>query len=355
MKINRLYQKGFSIIELMIATFIGLIVSYSIMEVYLAQSALYKTANSQSLIQSAENAIANLVTPIIRGSGFTGCGTYSIALSNLNPGGPPPLGNLSTAPTMIMGYSGGTGSITINSLNTANDTSLGDWSPALDASFTGLIEKGNDVVVVFGAATGTIPLSVQTIANNSNSFNLQSTQGITISAGQYASISDCLKTSVFQITNAAGTTITHNVGVGSLQNSSSTFAVNYAPGCQFTLLQQIAFFVGQGQGGQSSLMEATLVGNAWTVQPLVPGVELMKVQYGIGTNGVITQYVSANAVPNWANVYSIRMGFLLEGQLGSGNTKTTQYQVLDTQVTVPADNRIRHVYELTIKLRNALT
>jgi type IV pilus assembly protein PilW len=119
-------------------------------------------------------------------------------------------------------------------------------------------------------------------------------------------------------------------------------------------MQQTAFFVGQGQGGQSSLMRARLVGNSWTIEPLVPGVQIMKIQYGIGSNGVANRYVSANAVTDWSQVYSLRLGFLIEGQQGSGTLSTNQYTVLDTLITVPADNRMRHVFEMTINLRNAI-
>lgn len=354
MKNRSVFQKGFSIVELMITTFIGLIVSYAIMEIYLAQSQIYKTSTSQGFTQSAENAITNLVTPIIRSSGFTGCGTTAIALSNLNPGGSPPIGTLSTTPSMIMGYSGGIGNIAIAQLNSSNDSVAGDWTPTLDSTLVGNVEKGNDVVVFLGGGVGASPIPVTTISSGSNTFTIQSLPS-SVTAGQFAALSDCLKTTVFKITGVSGSTITHNAGSGALQNVSSTFSLNYQPGTQFLQLQQTAFFVGQGQGGQSSLMIATLSGNAWTIQPLIPGIDIMKVQYGIGTGGNITQYVPASAVPNWGQVYAVRLGFLIEGQPGSSNTGTTQFTVLDSQVTVPSDTRLRHVFEITVNLRNALS
>lgn len=351
---STIYQKGFSIVELMIATFIGLIVSIAIMQVYLAQSQIYKTSTSQGLTQSAENAIYNLVTPIIRSAGFTGCGTIATALSSLNPGGSPPLGTLSTTPSMIMGYSGGAGNITITQLNSNNDNSASSWSPALDSTLVGQVQKGNDVLVVLGGNPWTTPIAITTIEIGSSSFDIQSTPS-TLVTGQYGAVSDCLKTTVFQITGISGTTISHNAGSGSLQNASSTFTVNYQNGSQFLPLQQTAFFVGKGQGGQSALMKATLSGGIWTVQPLVSGINIMKVQFGIGAGGNITQYVPASSVTSWGQVYSVRIGFLIEGQPGSSTSGITQYTVLDSQVTVPSDTRLRHVYEITVNLRNALS
>jgi type IV pilus assembly protein PilW len=117
----RASQHGFSLIELMIATLLGLIISYAVIEVYLTQSQFYKTSNSQSLILSTENAIINLVTPPIRYAGFLGCGTALTAISNLNTGAPDPLGAFNTTPAMIMGYNGRGASFTFTQTNPAND------------------------------------------------------------------------------------------------------------------------------------------------------------------------------------------------------------------------------------------
>lgn len=352
----KIKQNGFSLVELMVATAIGLIISYAVLQIYLAQSQLYKASSSQDLIQSSENAIANLITPIIRSAGFTGCGNISTAVSNLNAGGPSPLGTLNTNPTMIMGYSGGGATYTITQDNPANSGNANNWTPALDATLVGNVQPGNDVLIIFGAVPGSYPIGISVIDPNSSSMTVQSTSGANINTGQFGAVSDCVKTTVFQVTGVSPSTISHASGAGVLQNSSSTFPVNFQPGAQFVSLQQTALFIGQGHGGQSSLMKATLLGNAWTITPLIPGIELMKVQYGIGSGGVITQYVSANAVTDWSLVYSVRLGFLIQGQPGSGTkSASTSYQVLDTQVTVPVDNRLRHVFEMTINLRNALS
>jgi type IV pilus assembly protein PilW len=351
---NKNRQQGFSLIELMVATIIGLLLSYAVMEVYVAQVQIYKTTNSQDLIQNTENAIANLVTPVIRSAGFVGCAAVGTVVSNLNGGGSNPLGSLNTIPSMITGYNGGT-NINITQDNAANDTNADDWTPTLDSTLVGNVIKTSDVLVVLGAPPGSYPAGVTTIDTGSDSLTVQGTAGMTLNAGQFAAVSDCVKTSIFQITAVTGTTISHVAGSGSYGNVSDTFTMNYQIGSQFIPLQQTAFFVGQGQGGQSALMRAVLSAGAWTIQPLVPGVDVMKVQYGIGSNGAVSQYVTADAVTNWAAVYSIRLGFLIEGQIASGTLNTSQYTVLGATVTVPADNRLRHIYEITINLRNAIS
>ena len=347
------HQQGFSLIELMIATSLGLLVGYAVLETYLAQSQMYKTSKSQSLILDTENALVNLISPTVRSAGFFGCGSTTTATSNLNGGGPAPIGTFNTTPAMISGYNGSGSTYTITQLNAANDGIAGDWSPTLPASLTGLIEKGNDAFIVLGPPLGSYPIGVTLINPGTSSFSVQSTAGTSMAAGQIGAVSDCAKTMIFSITGFTTTTITHNAGAGTLDNSISTFPLSFQVGSQFIQLQQTAYFVAKGEGGDSALMQAVLSGNTWTVQPLVPGVELMKVQYGIGSNGLITQYVSANAVPDWTKVYALRLGFLIGGQLGSGSNTTTNYTILNTVVTVPGDNRLRHVFEMNIQLRNA--
>jgi type IV pilus assembly protein PilW len=344
---------GFSLVEVMVGLTLGMILSIAVLGVYLAQKNTYRTNTSQATIQNSESAIAALVTPTIRSAGFSGCTTTLQASSNLNAGGPPPLGTLATTPSMVMGYDSAAGTtITITQTNAANSTLATNWTSSLDASLTGNVESVSDVLVVLGGTAGSQPIGVTTITAGSTSIVLQNATGIV--AGQFGAVSDCLKASIFQITSVAGTTINHAAGAGALANATSALTLTYPAGSQFVPLTQTAFFVARDPGGQSALIRATLnTDGTWTMQSLIPGVDTMQVLYGIGTNGVPTQYVSAGAVTNWGQIYSIRLGFLIEGQQGSGTAPPTSYTVLGVTVNVPADNRLRHVYEMTINLRNS--
>ena len=346
-------RRGFSLVEIMIGLTLGVILSIAVIGVYLAQKNTYNTNTSQATIQNAESAIADLVTPSIRSAGFCGCTTIIQALTNLNTGGPPPLGTLDTTPSMLMGYDAAVGTtITIAQNNAANGVASNGWTPNLDASLTGNIQTSSDVLMVLGGSPGSHPVGVTTYTPGSASIVLQNATGIV--AGQFGAISDCLKASVFQVTSVAGNTINHTAGIGALANASDALSVNYAPGAQFVPLTQTAFFVAHDPSGQSALVRATLnPGGTWAIQSLAPGVETMQVLYGTGSSGVPTQYVPAGAVINWSQVYAVRLGFLLAGKPGSSTLPPTQFSVLGTIVNVPADNRLRHVYEMTINLRNS--
>lgn len=345
--------RAFSVVEVMVGLTLSMILSISVLGVYLAQKNLYKTNVSQASIQNAESAISALITPTIRAAGFGGCASLLTAISNLNAGGPAPLGTLSTNATIVMGYDAAAGTtINISEINAANSTQASDWTSGLESSLTGNVQSTSDVLIVLGATAGSQPVGVTTINSGSTSLVVQNASGIL--AGQFGAVSDCTKASVFLITSIAGTTINHAAGTGALSNATNALAVNYQVGAQFVPLTQTAFFVARDVSGQSALIRATLNQNGtWTMQSLIPGVGTMQVLYGTGTDGVPTQYVRASAVTNWAQVYSIRIGFLVEGQQGSGTLPSTQYSVLGTTVNVPNDNRLRHVYEMTINLRNS--
>ena len=368
------HRKGFSLVELMVAIAIGLVVLAGIVTVFVAQRQVYGTATAQASIQNAENAIAAMVAPAVRGAGFAGCGAFSTTGSIINSGS---LAYNFSAP--MFGYDAST---PMAGLNAANGGNAGDWTPALDSTLAGLPEAGSDVLVVGGELPGTIPVPVTNIVGNSGQLSIQSQpfpppSTATVQPGMIGAVSDCSKSIAFTIFAQAAAhsqpiVVQHNQGTGS--NKQADFAPNFPQGSQFVLMQQEAFYVGQGPGGQSALYGAVMMCGQWQSlsvlatgcsngngssasppQPLVSGVDNMQILYGIGSGGVIQQWVNASAVTNWAQVYAVRMGFLIEGPLGSAppGANQTSWPVLDATVKVPADTRLRHVYVMTLSIRNA--
>jgi type IV pilus assembly protein PilW len=387
-------QSGLSLVEMMISLGIAMFLMVIALGIFMQETGLYKTTGTQATIQSAENAISSLVAPAVRSAGFMGCASlgpnYSFSY-NLNPGVSPPLGTLGTPtpnPTTASGVFGydalisGAASPLAISENAANDAANGDWSPALDATLIPLVEQGSDVLVVLGPVPGSQPVSVVSYANNSSlqlAANISATDLSYFSGNQWVALSDCnLGTaSIFQVTNGVGVAaanplpyvvgsgaqLTNAAGVGGMMASflaPPPATVANSNFIQLIPLQQTAFFVAHGNNGQSALMMAVLgANNVWVVKPLVPGVDNMQVLYGVSLPGKssVQQYVPASVVGNWATVHSVRIGFLLDGQFGSqaqpapGSIFSTT--ILGTVVNLPADTRLRHVFEITVNVRNA--
>ncbi len=373
-------HQGFSLVELMVAIAIGLVILAGVITVFIAQRQVYGTATAQASIQNSENAIAAIVGPAVRGAGFTGCGSFATAGTIINTSAGSLPYNFSSP---LFGYDA---TASMSGLNAAGDSNTGDWSPALDSSLTGLPEAGSDVLAVGGELPGTIPVPVTNIVGNSGQLTIQSQpfaspSTATVQPGMIGAVSDCAKSISFVIFSQAGANsnnliIHHDQGSGVGSNKQAGFAPNFPQGSQFVLLQQEVFYVGQGPGGQSALYGAVMMCGQWqslavlstgcskgngnnsgasAPQPLVPGVDNMQILYGIGSGGATQEWVPASQVTNWSQVYAVRMGFLVEGPLGSAppGGNPTQWSVLGTTVTVPADTRLRHVYVMTQSIRNA--
>jgi len=291
---------GFTLIELMLSITIGLIIIAAVIGLYMAQKQIYNSSNSQAAIQNSDNAISALVIPIVRGAGFAGCGSVSAAsaplLVTLNTGAPNPLGNLNAVIGFVYGFEAAgtapTNTFAIPTLDPANDSSAGDWTPTLDTSLVGDVEPGSDVLVVLGPVAGAAPTGLTAAIVKGSLAALAVQNASAFSAGQVAAISDCGKT------------------IG-----------------------------------------------AWTVTPLIPGVDSMQVLYGVGTAGTyaVNDYVTAAQVTDWTSVYAVRISLLIEGerQSTSGHAAAgSTFNLLGTTVTVPADGILRHTEEINVNLRN---
>lgn len=94
---------------------------------------------------------------------------------------------------------------------------------------------------------------------------------------------------------------------------------------------------------------------------LVEGIDALQIQYGIGTTGNVTQYVSADRVNDWNNVLAIRIAVLANSinPVNPPPPPGRQYVLLDAPPLnfdndPDEDNRrkARQVFTTTIKLRN---
>jgi len=342
---------GFSLVELMIAIGLGLIVVAGVLVVFLAQRQVYQAASSQALIQDADNALSAIITPVIRGAGFTGCGTIGNGIRNYATGLPTSLTfNTSSA---IRGFKANVQPASLID-GAANDLTATDWTPTLDSSFisAGGVEKGSDVLVLIGATPLTSPVGVTSFNAGSITVSNAAAAGLS-NKPQMIALSDCGKSSAFQMTSLVGNVVGYAVG----PNGTPSYPI----GSQLIPLQQTAFFVARGDAGQSALFEGVMsipaggaAASAWSIQELVPGVSSMQVLYGNGINGQTTQYVAADAVTNWSAVTSVKIGFLIEGNQASSaaSTNLQTFNLFGVAVAVPEDSRLRHTYFMTVNSRN---
>lgn len=152
------------------------------------------------------------------------------------------------------------------------------------------------------------------------------------------------------------------------------------------LATSVLFIVRSDAGEPTLACTYRDAGGAWTTMALVPGVEAMQVLYGVdnvtpgaapsgATDSVPDRYLrasqlvvagdSAATLENWRRVRSLRIGLLFRGPVGGAQDRdatAVTYNVLgdgfsvsaDTlsQLTVPADGRMRQAMVFNVHLRN---
>lgn len=122
-----------------------------------------------------------------------------------------------------------------------------------------------------------------------------------------------------------------------------------------------------GTDGVPTLKRAELTGSGFTIVPLVEGIENLKLEYGIDTNGdgmpegytptpdtYNSCAAAACAVTNWRNVTAARVFILARNtEVSPGYTDSKTY-TLDSATTVGSfgDGYRRHVFNTTVKLAN---
>jgi hypothetical protein len=250
---------------------------------------------------------------------------------------------------------GGTAAI---STTPATDGAGTDWAGpggvALDALLLGKVVQGNDVLAVRQSDTQNPP--VYTTQPYTAGAVLHINQAGNLQPLQYAVISECSVSIVFQINNVdpVGLQITTN---GPLDGGGA-LGMKFDPRALISAVDMRAYYIAPGRDGDSALFDY----DEWTgaFQELVPDIENMQVLYGVTTSASsdqVTEYVTADQVVDFNQVAAVKVALLAASAPGAVAAPQPPaapvYQLLDTSVTAPLDARLRKVFETTIAVRNA--
>jgi type IV pilus assembly protein PilW len=111
-----------------------------------------------------------------------------------------------------------------------------------------------------------------------------------------------------------------------------------------------------GTDGVPTLKRAELGGGGFTIAPLVEGIENLKLEYGIDTNGdgMPDSYSpTPGTVANWRNVTSVKLYLLARNTEPSPGYTNSKTYTLDSATTVVASDAYRrHVFNTSVKLSN---
>jgi type IV pilus assembly protein PilW len=374
-------QRGFSLVELMVAIVISVVIVDAAVSLFLANRQTGNTTAAVSAVSDNGRMAMNFISQSVRSGGYMACNATN-DLREISTGNTRQVSTLVAGPTPVQysylealgGYEAAgsapnnAAAVSIATPPVAGDSTAGDWSnglglPAgLDAALVGKVTKGSDVLVVRESLPQTTPVYTKLdYATGSGTTILTLYSAGSLQAGQFAVISNCTFSTVFQIgaVNAAAQTITTT---GALNVAGGDLLWSYAAPASVTPVNMNIYFIGPGRDTDSSLWvydeSKGPPPNGFT--ELVPDVENMQVLYGVAptTPNQATQYVTAASVGDFNQVVAVKVALLLASPLNANAVQvptaaTVQnFSLLYTTIAPPLDGRLRKVFDTTITVRS---
>lgn len=338
-------ERGFTIVELMVALALSLFLLAGITYVVVNSNKNYNTTDSLSRLQENARFAMEFLARDLRRTGYVGCANDVTSVnSTLNNGamGPAfdviPVDGVDSIGTNSVWAGAGDNVVLSNTPVTGSDAIRGRYAD-FSNPITIMKEMPNESAVLF----------------------VNSGHGL--KAGDIIALTDCDSTDIMQLTNVddSGTSgkdnLVHNAG-GTLVpgNRTQKLSKMYGEGATVMKFQSFVYYIGTNANGRRALFRETPSG----AQELVEGVESMQIRYGLAdANRAPSRYsVAANTIDWDNNVVSVRIGLLMstvanteDGQYGI-DKDTGTYPVNGTNVTPPQERRLRKTFETTISLRN---
>lgn len=381
-------QKGFTLVELMVAMTISLFLLIAIALVYQTSKTGFAYANNTVRMSEDAAFAVDTLSRDIRMSSYSGCTGSSAA--NGTDGVPntaddvyiPKLTNVSAlsltgtklpnpfsqsvfnARQALVGYQD---KVTASAAATVG----GVTTPSFLGTSTSYVVKPNSpILFLSGASAKAVQINTpvaknQPIANMGNDVNKWSNSGSEI----LMLIADCKNSEIFR------TFTLQNTGV---ITSEANFVSDYTADAVVAPIESSTYFLATRTGSStSSLYRRYFNGKTASVpEEIVPNVEAITFQYGLNTTCIgsatctlpnNTPSYSADvyvkdsdaqfATMDWSRVVSVRLGLIMvtedNGQTTAASSTTDKIDWVGGQYDVPtADRRLRRAYSTTVNIRN---
>jgi type IV pilus assembly protein PilW len=371
-RLQRKAQRGFTLVEIMIALLLGLVLTGGAIQIFVSNRATYAFNEGLSRVQENGRFALDTLSYGARMAGYFGCLSASeLTLYN----------NLNSSTTLPFDFAEGitgfeyTGTepdddFAAGSANPANSGTATDWEPDLPAEIAGSVIPGSDVLVIRNVS----PAS-HTLLSPFHDANEVVAGALTTdyAVGDIGIVSNCQRASIFQITGIADSTVglipsidvTHTAA-GTPGNATAAWGSEqeYGAGAQLMRGETWVYYVGaRVGGGPPALFQRRLqttsatTTSALVAEELVESVDTMQILYGIDAepDGDLDSYVTADAVADWADVVTVRVALLMRSPEEYGTEiDDREYLVNEMRFDPFDDRRVRQVFTTTAAIRNRL-
>lgn len=347
---------GLTLVELMVSITISLIILAALSALFITSRSSYKYEEGMARVQESGRFATEFIAQDVRMAGYSGCIRKSKPVNNWV--------KASTASQYGPGLH-----LNGHTYTGTGGSNLTDWTPVLPSIFNAdEVLPYTDVITIRRGSDVTAPLAQKMTPDQTGPVVIA---GNPLNLRQYdiVLISDCERGDVFQITSPVTFSNVSNNSLGHLQdegtpgNSTNALSVMFDKNAAILKLTARVYYVGRRGGNVNNtsqppaLFRKELSGGSFVSQELVEGVESLKVAFGIDSDSDLGAdgYYRANAVTaaGWASVVSARIGVLVQTTDNVDATPDTKaYDVAGFTVDPADDNRRRHVYNMTVQLRN---
>ena len=328
-------QRGFTLIEVMVAMAIGLVISALVVTIFSASSTTYKAADTVGALQETGRVALDTIDRDVQMAGFRGCNSNNVANSG-------PLLNVIAAPTSFANDLG-------TPIQGYEYTGPG-WTPALPAALTGAAPApaANSDVLIVRVAVGIPGTLSGPMVSATSDIPLFSAAGFNV--GDNVFIADCNETAAFKLTGFAGTSLRHTVGA----NTNASLGRVFAEDALVMRFETHAYYVAPSSRDPATETSLWMLSSAAGAPvEVVEDVEGLQIQYGEDTDAdyVANVFRKANSVVDFTQVVALQVNLLVRGARSNEAQMVTNY-VFNGATVVPADRYTRRVYTATIQLRN---
>ncbi len=348
---NAKYQRGLSMIELMIAIVIGLLLLSGTASLMINNKRIYREQNEMARLQENVRFAMEILIKDIRRAGYAGC---MDRIQNVN--------------STVNG--GGNDTFLMNFKNPVEGSeSASNWYPSNSTEATVDMLPGSDgITLKFLEPIGvTLRDDMPLVSAELKVYSVGP-----LVEGEIIALTDCDSADIMQMTQiqAASISLQHNPGNTnpSPGNSTASLSKRYNEGAEVVRFVARRYFVGTspvtGETGlyryAQDLHDFDNDGDRaeFITQELIEGVENMQILYGedtAGNDSVADTFVSADAVTNWDDVVTARISLLMHTIKEDFTTplnSNASYNLLGSAVPTAQDHRHRRIFSSTIMIRN---
>jgi|GEM_PF-2450536 len=351
---HRCTQSGSTLIELLVASLIGVFLLYGALSVLLGSRLSYQFQQSASDVESRGHLALALMAEDIRAAAYSGCGADDASVLSAVPA----IQQQAWSDQVLSG-SEGSGllpgePLDLYGLSISNGSPLG--VPVLASSDMILLGKALPYVMGIDSVTVAPPvLRLQADPATLSGFpdNTES------DPSRVLLISDCVyNLAVRAVSFSPG-------GAVDLDASTDLGALSVLTAMdqpQAVMFDFMAYYLAIPSGRSRPSLYRKQIGSDGVSAPgveLVPGILNLQFLYGenIDSRPSADRYLSAADVEDWANVVSVRIYMLVESEEESSGGPGTgfTYFGVSYQPEDAGDRRIRRAFSTTVTLRNRMS